>query len=220
MWNSILAFNYPDYFLEEERRQTLYNHIHEWEINFLHRLQEFPQNLLSTSKGVHVQGTEEQGQSDLWHEVRRFCITGSKFGDFCSENYRPEKIWDEEPDLNSLPAIRWGRENEENERNDYEEEGTSVEKCGIFFSRNFPYIGASPDGLIDAGQGVLEIKAPFSLRECHPSDFGKLPKNQKSAFFCEILRDGKLRLKRNHKYFKQVQCQMFVTGCKYCDFVV
>ena len=79
------------------------------------------------------------------------------------------------------------------------------------------HIGASPDGVVRCnccGQGVLEVKCPFSYRG-QPISSGAADRN-----FCLHFNDGKLELKRTHKYFCQVQTQLFTCDVEYCDFVV
>ena len=43
---------------------------------------------------------------------------------------------------------------------------------------------------------------------------------EKVLMDCEKSSDGLLFLNRNHKYYLQVQGQMTLKGCKWCDFVV
>ena len=88
----------------------------------------------------------------------------------------------------------------------------------FFISLTVPYIGASPDALVSCnccGNSCLESKCPFDSRE---------------KFVFEILDciDGYLegdvkngtKLKTTHMYYYQIQCQLNVTGRKYCDFYV
>ena len=77
--------------------------------------------------------------------------------------------------------------------------------------------GATPDGIV--GSHLIEIKCPFILKDAEPTDLNGLTKQQKQSFFCE-LSGTDLRLKRSHKYYSQVQAQMFVTGFKKCIFIV
>ena len=88
----------------------------------------------------------------------------------------------------------------------------------FFVSLTVPYLDASPDALVSCNccsNGCLEIKFPFDSRE-------------KFAF--EILdcvdkclegdvKNG-IKLKSTHMYYYQIQCQLNVTGRKYCDFYV
>lgn len=38
----------------------------------------------------------------------------------------------------------------------------SYRKCGLFIHNLFPYIGASPDALIEGASGIIEIKSPYA----------------------------------------------------------
>ena len=73
----------------------------------------------------------------------------------------------------------------------------------------------SPDGLID-DDGVLEIKCPYSAR-----DFATIKEaSSKHQIGLEYDKDGNPQFPRTHKYYYQVQAQMYVTERKFCDFVV
>ena len=66
------------------------------------------------------------------------------------------------------------------------------------------------------------MKCPHSLKDTVPWDFSKL--ENKSAHFNEIIGYDKsgnaiLQLKRSHKYYCQVNMQMFVTGIHETKFV-
>ena len=92
-----------------------------------------------------------------------------------------------------------------------------VKKCGLFVSRKYPFLGASPDAIYE--DFLIEIKCPFNLRDTSPTDLSKLTKDQLRATFLE--KDGQsVRIKRSHKYFLQAQFQMFVTGFQKLKFCV
>ncbi|KAI2644138.1 Alkaline nuclease [Labeo rohita] len=93
-----------------------------------------------------------------------------------------------------------------------------VEQCGFIIYPSFPEVGASPDGLIQCtccGKGCLEIKCTIKH-----SDSSILQTCADDSNFCLQVTDGKLQLKQTHKYYSQVQTQMFVTDSEFCDFVV
>ena len=85
------------------------------------------------------------------------------------------------------------------------------------FLCRYPFIGASPDALLD--DCVVEVKCPWILRNTYPDDLDSLKSQQRSNFCC-IKTDSGLQLKKNHPYFLQVQTQMFCTGMKKAKFVV
>ena len=92
-----------------------------------------------------------------------------------------------------------------------------VEESGFIISATYPFIGASPDGVVSCnchGTGLIEIKCPYSCKE-------KLPdKDEIPPSHCMDFTDGKWLLKRNHAYYYQVQCQLNVCQLDYCDFIV
>ena len=94
---------------------------------------------------------------------------------------------------------------------------------GLHLSTLHSFLGASSDGLVtgELTLGCLEIKCPFSLDG--PEVHEKLPSAialSYPRFFLQYARDGALHLKREHKYFAQVQGEMAVMGVQWCDFVV
>ena len=93
-----------------------------------------------------------------------------------------------------------------------------VAECGLFINPLWPYIGASPDGVISCEccpKGVLEIKCPFCHRDECISDAVTNDKN-----FCLTEADGRISLDHKHPYYYQVQTQIFVCDVQYCDFCV
>lgn len=43
-----------------------------------------------------------------------------------------------------------------------------VEKCGLFLSPKYPYLGATPDGVTSCmccDMGILEVKCPFCTKD-------------------------------------------------------
>ena len=89
---------------------------------------------------------------------------------------------------------------------------------GIVINPKWPFIGASPGGIIDCyccGKGVLEIKCPYSHRhESIEAAAGNDPN------FCLKKDEDLFYLDHKHTYYYQVQTQMFVCNVEYCDFCV
>jgi predicted phage-related endonuclease len=89
-----------------------------------------------------------------------------------------------------------GNELEEMARNSYElETGNKVEQVG--FVELSEHVGGSPDGVVGEG-GLMEIKCP--------SD----------PVFARFLYTRKI----DPGYYAQMQMQMYVTGRKWCDYVL
>ena len=98
----------------------------------------------------------------------------------------------------------------------------SVDDCGLFVSAENNWLAASPDGIVhDSSEiahplGTLEIKNPYSFR-----DNNLVEACSKSSFCLEEDKiNKKFRLKQQHSYYFQVQCQIYCANTQWCDFVV
>ena len=168
--------------------------------------------------------TEAQSKSKLWFAMRVGRVTASNFYAVCHTRL-------ERPALSILRSIctsdrsftsaatNWGKEHESTAREQYTFSQTLVHdnftcsENGLFLSTDYPMFGATPDGVVSCeccGNGILEIKCPFTLQS----------KSMNDLEWLVIDDDGEFRLKRSHKYFYQVQMQLFVSKRLYCDFVV
>ena len=72
--------------------------------------------------------------------------------------------------------------------------GLAVRKTGFIISLEYPFIGATPDGIVECAcqsceTRCLEIKCPYSVK-----DFQNLPKD----FF---LQGNPIALDRSHQYY-------------------
>lgn len=77
--------------------------------------------------------------------------------------------------------------------------GVLDEKCGFFISAEYPFLGASPDGLLGEDT-IIEIKCPYSSR--------KSLINEITVPYL-YYNNGELALKKNHPYYAQVQGQLY-----------
>ena len=89
--------------------------------------------------------------------------------------------------------------------------GLKVEKCGLFISQDHPFLAATPDGLVGE-EYIVEVKCPYKGR------FSSIEPGEFFPFLVYV--EGNVTLKKNHKYYDQVQCQMGVTKRPKCYFVV
>lgn len=151
----------------------------------------------------------EQGTPE-WHQLRLGKVTASRVSDVMAKiktgesasrkNYRAELVVQR---LTGLPsesftnaAMEFGTATEPMARIAYEiAKEVLVEQVGFIDHPTIAMFGCSPDGL--AHDGMIEIKCP------------------NSATHIEYLTDNKAPA----KYINQMQCQMAVTGRKWCDFV-
>lgn len=155
--------------------------------------------------------TTEQSSSSNWKLERAIRITSSKFGEICKITQRRDVLRLVEsmlrPRMITTRALRHGIHYEERARAKFmTETGLNVEKCGLIVSKFYPFLAASPDGLVD-GDAVLEIKCPFSAKDkdINPDTVQFLDSNG---------------LKREHNYFYQVQGQLMCTSRSKCYFCV
>ena len=126
-----------------------------------------------------------------------------------------------QPDTNisSLPAIKWGVENEETAKKEYCEfmrthhKDYRFEDVGLVLYKHFPLLAASPDGLSYCschGAAVVEVKYPYKYRN--------LPIEATLQDKANFLDNNKV-LKKGHKYYSQIQTQMLVCSVNQCDFI-
>ncbi|PFX12320.1 hypothetical protein AWC38_SpisGene23745 [Stylophora pistillata] len=174
--------------------------------------------------------TRDQADSRLWFRMRTGRIRASKFKNACrTDPSCPShslimSICHPEMARFNTEATKWGCQHEKVAKETYasfqkvKHKNFGMSYSGLFVSRNHPYLGASPDGLVCCdccGAGVCVIKCPF----CHKNDHISTSAQDKNFCF-EVTTTGAHRLKRNHQYYYQVQLQLMCTDLKYIDFVV
>ena len=93
----------------------------------------------------------------------------------------------------------------------------------MFVDTERAYLGASPDALVTCaccGDGLLEIKCPRSIVMEEPNSNNWEALISKPQDVNTDLIHGTSRLKQDHQYYYQIQCQMGITGRPWCDFFV
>ena len=147
-------------------------------------------------------------RSTEWFKARQHKVTGSVTGAILglSPFMKPADVMRNmvreyhgiEREFTGNIATSWGTAHEHLALLDYAlRTGVPVTDCGFFVHPDFPWLGASPDGLIGE-HGVIEIKCPFGLRN-------------------EAIPKFKPLADQPH-YFAQVQIEMACTGRRFCDF--
>lgn len=149
-------------------------------------------------------------RTEEWHKARLGKVTASRVADVLAKiktgeaaarkNYKMELVVQR---LTGLPgesfsnaAMEWGSEQEPFARMAYEAHtGTFVQEVGFIEHSQIKDFGCSPDGVVC--EGLIEIKCP------------------NTSTHIETVLDNKAP----SKYIAQMQCQMAVTGAKWCDFV-
>ena len=175
--------------------------------------------------------TRQQSRSKNWFLFRAGRITASRLKQVLhTDPHQPslsllKSVCYPEIHRFSSKATSWGCEHEKIALQTYTtrisalHEGLKVSNCGFFVSVENPYLGASPDALIDCtccGQGTVEIKCPLCASETSLQEAA----DQRKHFCLNELSDGRFQLRRDHGYCYQCQMQIFVTGRLFCDFVV
>lgn len=112
-------------------------------------------------------------------------------------------------------ATKWGKDHETVAIDQFaEEHNVKVECCGLFIDKDYPYLAATPDGLIGE-DGIVEVKCPSSASQFTPFD----AIHEKKIKFAVFL-DGQLNLKKSHNYYYQIQGQLHISRKEYCIFMV
>ena len=86
-------------------------------------------------------------------------------------------------------------------------QGFSCTKSGLIINPLYPHLGASLDGFISCsccGDGLVEIKCPYSVKDDHPDVLRVKPKT--------FLNEHGFVM--THKYYTQVQGQLLVSEKK------
>lgn len=168
--------------------------------------------------------TTNQSDSLVWHEQRAGRVTSSTVHAVLHTN--PDKPSKSllmkicKPRTHPLKseAVQWGNKQEPKALCAYqhfvkqEHNNVNVKREGLKIADELPFIGASADSVMTCdchGRKVVEVKCPFSARD---KDFNAFI----SSSDCYL---EKSQLKKKHKYYAQVQLQMYVYDAAFCDFV-
>jgi len=153
-------------------------------------------------------------RSAEWLEARRHRITASQAYSILTygkkersptqwaQKIRPRKF---AGNANTDPGNKW----EEVSRRKLEKDlGATVETVGLVYRPAISWLAASPDGIIwDSARGniLVEIKYPIS---------GKTGPVNLSKLKYMVQENGSFLLKQNSLYYRQLQINMALTGCK------
>jgi hypothetical protein len=163
--------------------------------------------------------TVGQSENYLWIDARHKRLTASKFGNiFKMRNTTPRHNTVKNmlfPSDIVTKDIMYGRKNERTAIALYEAKNkVTVMPCGLFVRTEFPFLGASPDGLIGEN-GLIEVK-------CLPSIGSKpiLEAALQNNILCLTIVNSVLHLKESHNYWFQIQGQLYIAKKEYCDLIV
>ena len=192
-------------------------------------------------KRVEIE-TQGQNTNDLWYQQRKGRVTASNFHTFHTKaqsilNRRGQN--DKKPvysslvsslfsksDVSHLPPIKWGTAHEKDALKAFMSDVASqhdgglqgFKQNGLFIKPDYPYLAASPDSLFlckCCGLSTVEAKCPYTVRNNNIHVKGTYDQ-------VDFLEDfnGKPRLNRSHKYYTQIQAQMWVCGVHHGFFIV
>lgn len=152
-------------------------------------------------------------RTDEWHQARLGKVTASRIADLMAKgrsgapaasrvNYKAQLVCER---LTGVPAdgftsasMQWGTDTEPQARATYTlTTGRNVQEVGFVTHPLIHMSGASPDGIVEGDNGLVEIKCPNSATHI-ATLLGEPPAD---------------------KYIKQMQWQMACTGAEWCDFV-
>lgn len=167
--------------------------------------------------------TMEQSQSVIWKTERKWRITASKFYDVCVRRSDFEKlasslISSHSQDISHLPAVAYGVKNEGLVRNHVRSifPNHIIRKVGLVTNPYMPHLAASPDGLIYSKSDafILEVKCSFNPKQLYLSDLSS------TSNFCLTKENNSWQLKKNHRYYYQIQGQLALTNLSTCVFAL
>lgn len=173
--------------------------------------------------------TRSQALSAKWFTFRTGRVTASTLYDVCHTKLESpslalvKRICNPERQKLTVPSVRYGRMKEVEALAKYREvmhelhDSIEFQDAGLFVCKEHLFLAATPDLLVSCtccGAGVVEVKCPWKVRDGHLED---LLKDENS---CVTQCDSELVLKKTHRYYYQVQAQMFVCKVNYADFIL
>ncbi len=176
------------------------------------KLHEMEMTTFTTEDRINSTDTRllEQGSPE-WKQARLGYVSASNVADVMAKGktgeaitrkkYKTrlvaERLTNQSQDSYSNSAMEWGVENEPYARQAYEmHANVLVDKTGFWKHPDIKWLGASPDGLINE-DGIVEIKCPNTTTHLDYIWADEVPS----------------------EYYKQIQCQLWVTNRQWCDFV-
>ncbi|KAF2888883.1 hypothetical protein ILUMI_17290 [Ignelater luminosus] len=89
------------------------------------------------------------------------------------------------------------------------------ERAGLYIDVDHGFLGASPDDVINKNE-IIEVKCMYKVAQ-----LGLSVQQERKCITClEKDLQNKIRLRRNHDYFFQIQGQLAITGAEICYFRV
>ena len=143
MWLTLLKVQYDDFTLENCDIQSYHQLFHQFKENNVIEIK----NISDLVTAGQIPNTQEQGNSDTWiSQLYKFC---------------EDKLWFRQ-NITTLGML-YGIKEEPKARTSYNKvTGSVVQESGLWVNVNYPWLGASPEGLILNSEnvviGLIEIK--------------------------------------------------------------
>lgn len=161
--------------------------------------------------------TRKQSQCNEWFHHRRWRLTASRFGDIIKMTHRRNKtkLCKSLNCCNKIvsKSLVHGKQFECKALCKFEtQKNVKCHPVGLFIRPDFPFLGASPDGITDTDY-LVEVKCPYS---------GRNNKILPGKFFPFLHTNscGEIALKPSSSYYAQIQGQLFISKTKLCFFIV
>lgn len=158
-----------------------------------------------------INATKVEQGSDEWKRLRLGHVTASNVADVMAKGktgeaitrykYKvrlvAERMTGTSPESYTNSAMEWGIEQERFACMAYEERfEVFLDKTGFWYHPEIPWVGVSPDRLVGE-DGLVEVKCPNTTTHLDYIFANKVPT----------------------EYYKQIQCQLWVTNREWCDFI-
>ncbi|KAL0894185.1 hypothetical protein ABMA27_014210 [Loxostege sticticalis] len=162
-----------------------------------------------------------QSSCSEWLQLRKVLLTASNFGQVIKRRKNLSccnlvKNLSYKKNISNIISIRHGRDNEKIALQQLsDQQNVKIDKCGLFIDQEYPFLGATPDGLI-ADDFTVEIKCPSSAYKLSFEE----ALNRKKIPFYKKNTNGDIVLNKQHNWYFQIQGQLHVTRRSKCLFAV
>ena len=189
---------------------------------------------ITNEKAVELeQATQSQSQSSLWFKERSNRITASRVHDVFQwkrgmDSHAEKFANGDQAKLKSefvQKKLDHGKMYESVALEKYKLcmkdviPNTEVYPCGLVVNENNCWLGSSPDGKVISGDllGIAECKCPEQYKN---ADLFDVASSNNSENFMLYVENSKLQVRKTHKAYYQIQCQLALTGSEFCDLIV
>lgn len=169
-----------------------------------------------------ITNQDDQSENPEWYNHRKGRITASTFSSILSfrftendEIYISKRVMGSSSVID-VPSVKFGKENENVARQLYFvnykmcHEKANLDPSGLHVDEIYPFLGASPDGLISCkccGEGLIEIKCSYMYQNKTPHESCR-----DHHYHVYLDENNSVRLKESSSWYIQIQGQMGV--CK------